>query len=212
MRNLVALLVLAGLSGIDARADEPAQPPAIPRTYALVAAFTDRFSVVYENAARRARRRQQPHGPVPAKRARGAGRDLQQDRARRPGKGGRAPRPRRPARGAPAAGRHAGGHGRGGSRGIPASARDGGAAVAAPAGRLAPHRRRAARLPRARPGRPAHPGGRLRPRSCSPTARAIPFPAASRSARKASPPGFARRRARRCRRISSWRPTPASRS
>lgn len=48
MQKLVALLVLAGLAGIDACADEPAQPPAIPRTYALVAAFPDRFSVIYE--------------------------------------------------------------------------------------------------------------------------------------------------------------------
>lgn len=48
MRKLAALLVLAVMAGIDARAEDPPPPPANPRTYALVAAFPDRFSVVYE--------------------------------------------------------------------------------------------------------------------------------------------------------------------
>ena len=52
MQKLVALLLLAGLAGIDARAEEPTPPPANPRTYALVAAFPDRFSVVYEKGSR----------------------------------------------------------------------------------------------------------------------------------------------------------------
>lgn len=48
IRKAVALLVLAALAGAGARAEDASPPPANPRAYALVAAFPDRFSVVYE--------------------------------------------------------------------------------------------------------------------------------------------------------------------
>jgi hypothetical protein len=48
MLKLVALLLFAGLAGIDARAEDPSPPPANPRTYALVAVFPDQFHVAYE--------------------------------------------------------------------------------------------------------------------------------------------------------------------
>ena len=48
MRRLFPLFAFALLAANDARAEGPAQPPANPRTYALVAAFSDRFGVVYQ--------------------------------------------------------------------------------------------------------------------------------------------------------------------